>query len=109
MEKRCFHWTCFNLNVLPPFYRSVLKTLSVMEAGCLESTSSLYWLPREAILKAARLAGAWEEVPNMTGLLKEKKVTTVQELLQLAGAQVDNAENVAGRLAVRSTRVVGRF
>ena len=43
----------------------------------------------------------------MTGLLKEKKVTTVQELLQLAGAQVDNAENVAGRLAVPSTRVVG--
>jgi exonuclease III len=100
--------SCFNLNVLPPFYLSVLKTWSVMEAGCLEATSSLYWLLREPILKGARLAAAWEEVPNMTGLLKEKEITTVQELLQLAGAQVDNAENVAGRLAVRSTRVVGR-
>ena len=43
----------------------------------------------------------------MIGLLEEKRVTTVKELLQLAAAQVDNAENVAGRLAVRSTHVVG--
>ncbi|CAL8239086.1 unnamed protein product [Gadus morhua 'NCC'] len=65
-------------------------SVSVVEKN--KRTSSL-----SACTPGARLAAAWEEVPNMTGLLKEKEITTVQELLQLAGAQVDNAENVAGK------------
>ena len=77
------------------FLSECFETWSVMEAGCLESTSSLYWLLREPILKGARLAAA-EEVPNMTGLLKDKKVTTVQELLQLAGGQCRERGRKAG-------------
>ncbi|KAM7380987.1 hypothetical protein PAMP_004249 [Pampus punctatissimus] len=50
---------------------------------------------------------AWEEAPLMYETFKNKGITTLQHLLEPAGAHLDNAAILAQRLEVRSVRVIG--
>ena len=91
-----------DLNVLSPFYTSVLKAWRLMEKRTRSSNPSLYWLLKEPVLQEAR-CDAVVEAPLRA--LMDKGITTVQHVMELAGVQMDNAEALARRMEVRSVRI----
>ena len=99
-----------NLSKFPVFYRNLFKVWSLFTVQQTRSVMSLHWLLKEPLIHGSALDIAAEKpLPNLEYTLVKAGVTTLGDLLQLAGPDLRNSGNVADHLGMRSTRIVAQL
>uniref|UniRef100_A0A3B5R4A8 Reverse transcriptase domain-containing protein n=1 Tax=Xiphophorus maculatus TaxID=8083 RepID=A0A3B5R4A8_XIPMA len=97
------------LKGLPLFYQSVFKSCAFFNLHRSNTNDSLYWLLEEPLVCGARLDVADSTVPGVAGMLSRAGTVTLQHLIQVAGPDFENVQEVASTLGVRSARFTRRF
>ncbi len=99
-----------DLSKMPSFYRNLFKLWSLFHALKVEISCSLYWLLEEPLILAARLDIS--DSYNLHGLssaLQKSGITTLGQMLTLAGPNLENAEATSLHLGIKSVRIVSIF
>ena len=99
-----------NLNRFPIFYRNLFKVWTLFKIGRTVNSTSLFWILQEPLIYGSILDLSHEQsFPALTKILCEAKVLTLNDLLNLAGPALQNADPVANQLGIRSSRVIERL
>ncbi|KAK3561290.1 hypothetical protein QTP86_030692 [Hemibagrus guttatus] len=93
---------------LPSFYRGLFKIWNCFRKqnkGC----GTLHWLLEEPLIHGGRLDISGVTAPALSRVLISSRVVTLRELVNIAGTDLSQAEDLAARLGLRSLRVVNRL
>ncbi len=99
-----------DLSKMSYFYRNLFKMSSLFHCQKVESSYSLYWLLEEPLILGARLDVS--DSCNLHGLssaLQKSGITTLGQMLTLAGPNLENAEVTSQHLGIKSVRIVSIF
>lgn len=96
----------FDLKSISRFYESVRRAWCLVKNKRMLSHNSLYWFLEEPLINGARLDLCDDKTPGLKQLLFNAKITKMKNLIEVAGDNLDNADAVAQRLNIRSTRKV---
>ncbi len=99
-----------DLSKMSSFYRNLFKLWSLFRFQKVESSYSLYWLLEEPLILGARLDVS--DSCNLHGLssaLQKSGITTLGQMLTLAGPNLENAEVTSQHLGIKSVRIVSIF
>ena len=94
---------------LPAFYRSVFSVWTLLRKQRQERDDSLYWLLQEPVLFGGLLDCPSCGGPTLSRLLHTAGVSTLGQVVELAGPRLDDPVGLAARMGVRSTRVINQL
>ncbi|KAK3521761.1 hypothetical protein QTP70_016222, partial [Hemibagrus guttatus] len=93
---------------LPSFYRGLFKIWNCFRKrnkGC----GTLHWLLEEPLIHGGRLEISGVTAPALSRALISSRVVTFRELVNIAGTDLSQAEDLVARLGLRSLRVVNQL
>ncbi|KAI3368386.1 hypothetical protein L3Q82_008089 [Scortum barcoo] len=93
---------------LPAFYRSVFSVWILLRKQRREQADSLYWLLQEPVLFGGFLDCPSWSGPTLSRLLRAAGVSTLGQVVELAGPRLDDPVGLAAQLGLRSTRIMGQ-
>ncbi|KAI3358172.1 hypothetical protein L3Q82_003167 [Scortum barcoo] len=94
---------------LPAFYRSVFSVWILLRKQRREQADSLYWLLQEPVLFGGFLDCPSWSGPTLSRLLRAAGVSTLGQVVELAGPRLDDPVGLAAQLGLRSTRIMGQI
>ncbi len=99
-----------NTSSLPVFYRNIFKVWSLFFFKEAEGPPSLHWLLEEPLIHGSRRdVSASGLFPGLSKTLIDSKVTSLGQLLEIAGRDFKKEEATAQRLGFRSIRLVAQL
>ncbi|XDV33218.1 hypothetical protein PO909_003724 [Leuciscus waleckii] len=110
--KRELFWTNsskMGLKEISCFYEGVRKSWSLMKITRSTDGKSLHWLMLEPLINGSRLNLSCEIVPWFEQRLKNEKIITMKDLVEVTGWNLSNTVALTQRLGLRSERVVGQM
>lgn len=94
---------------LPGFYKSVFSVWSKLEKKTQEQGDSLYWMLQEPVLCGRVLDFPSWGGPALSRLLLTAGVSTLGQVVELAGPGLDDPVGLVDRMRTRSTRLVNQL
>uniref|UniRef100_A0A3Q3F5N5 Reverse transcriptase domain-containing protein n=2 Tax=Labrus bergylta TaxID=56723 RepID=A0A3Q3F5N5_9LABR len=98
-----------NISSVTGFYQSVFNVWSLVNRQRQGHSHSLYWLLKEPVLFGGRFHLPDWAGPSLSGKFCSARISTLEQVVELTGPQLDCPAGLAARLGVRSTRVVDRL
>ncbi|KAK3522075.1 hypothetical protein QTP70_022611, partial [Hemibagrus guttatus] len=93
---------------LPSFYRGLFKIWNCFRKrnkGC----GTLHWLLEEPLIHGGHLDISSVTAPALSRALISSRAVTLRELVNIAGTDLSQAEDLAARLGLRSLRIVNQL
>ncbi|KAE8284777.1 hypothetical protein D5F01_LYC16212 [Larimichthys crocea] len=97
--------TRFNRSSLPSFYKSVFTVWTLVKKERQKQAVSLHWLLQEPVLHGTIFDCLGWGGPSLSARLQAAGVTTLGQVVELAGPQLQDSAGLASRLGLRSSRV----
>ncbi|KAI3358278.1 hypothetical protein L3Q82_003276 [Scortum barcoo] len=99
-------WT---LHLCQRFTGSVFSVWILLRKQRREQADSLYWLLQEPVLFGGFLDCPSWSGPTLSRLLRAAGVSTLGQVVELAGPRLDDPVGLAAQLGLRSTRIMGQI
>ncbi|KAK0155415.1 Transposon TX1 uncharacterized protein [Merluccius polli] len=96
-----------DLHTLPPFYRGAFTVWKMMARE--KNTVSLHWLLQELVVFGGQLSAPLWAGTALRDIFCQARVTTLESVVHLAGAGLQDAAALAAGVGIRSVRSIGRL
>ena len=93
-------------NNIPDFYRSVFNVWTLFKKERIVCPALLYWLLNEPVLSGGRFSRHATFGPTFQRMFIKSKVTTLGQVVELAGPDLEDAAALAEQIGMRSLRLV---
>ncbi|KAK3540076.1 hypothetical protein QTP70_025391, partial [Hemibagrus guttatus] len=97
-----------DISGLPMFYPGLFKIWNVFKKQN-KGYRTVHWLLEEPLVYGGRLDISGVTVPALSRTLVSSGIVTLRELVNVAGADLSRAEDLAARMGLRSLRVVNQL
>ena len=98
--------TQFNRSSLPSFYKSTFNVWSLVKKGRQKQADSLHWLLQEPVFHGTVLDSPGWVGSSLFSLFQAAGVTTLGQVVELAGPRLQDSAALAFKVGMRSSRVV---